>query len=289
MPVFGVQGDPRLAYQGGGRKSLGGPDSSRRRGGGGEGLLGAAASIGDRWRKDSGGSGGRTRGDASSGASRSTRLPPRIDANGTATKRKMTFPYQDQKYRIYSLPPGGKDPSQRCKLTGICDGDHSCGPDGLGCVTAAKERQDRVREAARWSWAGYRRDTSCSVTSVCHHAGMDMGLNPDVQPFEIAERSEWRILPLHACVHTRSCFHPLPSVSCTLRSACRKFAWGHDEVNPSAQTPRDWFRLGLTIVDSIDTLLILKLDEEYAEARQWVANHLDMEVGSVSVRRAKPS
>jgi hypothetical protein len=68
--------------------------------------------------------------------------------------------------------------------------------------------------------------------------------------------------------------------------ACRKYAWGHDEVNPKAHVARDWFQLGLTIVDSLDTLLITQLDDEYQEARQWVANHLDMEQYHVSVRTA---
>ena len=43
--------------------------------------------------------------------------------------------------------------------------------------------------------------------------------------------------------------------------------------------------MGLTVIDSLDTLLILGLDEEFAEARHWVANHLDFEqMNPVSVR-----
>jgi hypothetical protein len=55
---------------------------------------------------------------------------------------------------LYSLPQ--HDNSQRCQHTGICDGDYSCGPDGLGCVTSAKQRQEHVRKAISWSWEGYR-------------------------------------------------------------------------------------------------------------------------------------
>jgi hypothetical protein len=55
---------------------------------------------------------------------------------------------------VYSLPP--HDNSQRCQNTGICDGDYTCGPDGLGCVTLAKQRQEHVRKAISWSWEGYR-------------------------------------------------------------------------------------------------------------------------------------
>ncbi len=68
--------------------------------------------------------------------------------------RRMSFPFPDEKYRIYSIPT--EDRSKRCMLTGICDGNYTCGPDLLGCVTDAGERQARIREAARWSWVGYR-------------------------------------------------------------------------------------------------------------------------------------
>jgi hypothetical protein len=80
-------------------------------------------------------------------------------------KRAMKFPFTDDKYRIYKLPEN--DTSERCRLTGICDGDHTCGPDKLGCVTSGKDRQARVREAARWSWAGYRCGESRPRPSQC--------------------------------------------------------------------------------------------------------------------------
>ena len=63
-------------------------------------------------------------------------------------------PHRDLKYRLHKLPEN--DTSPRCRLVGICDGDHSCGPDGLGCVVSSKERQRHIREAARWTWKGYR-------------------------------------------------------------------------------------------------------------------------------------
>ena len=83
-------------------------------------------------------------------------------------KRDMKFPFTDGKYRIYKLPEN--DTSERCRLTGICDGDHTCGPDNLGCVTSGKDRQARVREAARWSWAGYRcvEIAGQDCRNVCH-------------------------------------------------------------------------------------------------------------------------
>lgn len=40
------------------------------------------------------------------------------------------------------------------------------------------------------------------------------------------------------------------------------------------------FGLGLTIVDSLDTLLLAGLTHEYKQARDWVADHLEFRDGS---------
>ena len=81
-----------------------------------------------------------------------------------AGNQSMSFRFTDAKYQLYTLPE--VDTSLRCSLTGICDGNFSCGPDRLGCVTNAKERQEKIREAAKWSWAGYR--CVCTGMSCCH-------------------------------------------------------------------------------------------------------------------------
>ena len=47
-----------------------------------------------------------------------------------------------------------------------------------------------------------------------------------------------------------------------------------------SKSPHAWFNLGLTIVDSLDTLLIAGLMDEYHQARHWVANHLVFSDGS---------
>ena len=71
--------------------------------------------------------------------------------------------------------------------------------------------------------------------------------------------------------------------------AYRSYAWGFDELLTNSKTPSDWFGLGLTIVDGIDTLYIMNMTEglphwhcpirlivvlsiaEYHDARQWIA------------------
>lgn len=41
----------------------------------------------------------------------------------------------------------------------------------------------------------------------------------------------------------------------------KKYAWGHDEFHPISKTHSEWFGVGLTIVDSIDTIVIMGLKE----------------------------
>ncbi|KAM3968788.1 alpha-Mannosidase class I b [Aphomia sociella] len=56
--------------------------------------------------------------------------------------------------------------------------------------------------------------------------------------------------------------------------AYKTHAWGHDNLKPLSGMPFDWFSLGLTIVDGLDTAYIMGLSEEFEEGRQWVKNEL---------------
>uniref|UniRef100_A0A8C6QB22 alpha-1,2-Mannosidase n=2 Tax=Nannospalax galili TaxID=1026970 RepID=A0A8C6QB22_NANGA len=57
----------------------------------------------------------------------------------------------------------------------------------------------------------------------------------------------------------------------------RKFAWGHDELKPVSKTFNEWFGLGLTLIDALDTMWILGLKQEFEEARKWVSENLHFE------------
>ena len=48
-------------------------------------------------------------------------------------------------------------------------------------------------------------------------------------------------------------------------------AWGRDELHPVSKSAEDWFGLGLTLVDGLDTMWLMGLREEFAEARAWIA------------------
>lgn len=41
----------------------------------------------------------------------------------------------------------------------------------------------------------------------------------------------------------------------------KAFAWGHDELKPISKTHGEWFGLGLTLIDALDTMWILGLKE----------------------------
>ncbi|XP_061554613.1 endoplasmic reticulum mannosyl-oligosaccharide 1,2-alpha-mannosidase isoform X1 [Phycodurus eques] len=54
----------------------------------------------------------------------------------------------------------------------------------------------------------------------------------------------------------------------------KDYAWGHDELKPISKSYSEWFGLGLTLIDSLDTMWIMDLKEEFAEAKQWIEKEL---------------
>ncbi|KAI8606411.1 class I alpha-mannosidase [Dissophora ornata] len=57
----------------------------------------------------------------------------------------------------------------------------------------------------------------------------------------------------------------------------RKHAWGHDEVRPVTGGFQDRFNgWGATMIDSLDTLVIMGFNKEFDEALDWVKNSFDM-------------
>ncbi|XP_029921167.1 endoplasmic reticulum mannosyl-oligosaccharide 1,2-alpha-mannosidase isoform X2 [Myripristis murdjan] len=69
----------------------------------------------------------------------------------------------------------------------------------------------------------------------------------------------------------------LEAVRDTFRHAWKGYkehAWGHDELKPVSKSYGEWFGLGLTLVDSLDTMYILGLKEEFEEAKNWVETQL---------------
>ncbi|KAM9415759.1 mannosyl-oligosaccharide 1,2-alpha-mannosidase IA-like isoform 1-T1 [Salvelinus alpinus] len=61
------------------------------------------------------------------------------------------------------------------------------------------------------------------------------------------------------------------------------YAWGENELRPLSRNGNDGRTFGglrgASIVDSLDTLYIMGLGEEYQEAKEWVENNLNLNVG----------
>ncbi|KAK6627690.1 hypothetical protein RUM44_010169 [Polyplax serrata] len=70
----------------------------------------------------------------------------------------------------------------------------------------------------------------------------------------------------------------------------KTFAWGHDMLKPLSKSYHDWFSLGLTLVDALDTMIIMNLEENFLEARDWVnqtlvfSNKKDVNLFEVTIR-----
>jgi mannosyl-oligosaccharide alpha-1,2-mannosidase len=61
-----------------------------------------------------------------------------------------------------------------------------------------------------------------------------------------------------------------------------KYAWGKNELKPVSKQDHSGSvfgsaNMGATIVDSLDTLLIMGLKDEYKLGRDWVANNFTLE------------
>lgn len=65
----------------------------------------------------------------------------------------------------------------------------------------------------------------------------------------------------------------------------RRYAWGRDELKPLSNNGVDnWGGMGVTLVDSLDTLWLMGMEDEYNEAKEWIANDLSFDhAGTVSV------
>src|SRR6266404_8693222 len=59
----------------------------------------------------------------------------------------------------------------------------------------------------------------------------------------------------------------------------KTYAWQHDELKPLSKTFRDWHSssLYMTPVDALDTMVLMGLDKEAAEARELIAQHLSFD------------
>ena len=57
-----------------------------------------------------------------------------------------------------------------------------------------------------------------------------------------------------------------------------KYAWGTDELRPVTKKGHDWLGMGATVIDSLDTLWIMGMKDEFNKARDWVRDDFNFRV-----------
>ncbi len=62
-------------------------------------------------------------------------------------------------------------------------------------------------------------------------------------------------------------------------SGYKKYAWGHDDLKPLSKTYHDWYPepLLMTPVDSLDTMILMDLDDEAASTKQYIIDNLSFD------------
>eukprot|EP00761_Pharyngomonas_kirbyi_P012292 gb/GECH01012319.1/.p1 GENE.gb/GECH01012319.1/~~gb/GECH01012319.1/.p1 ORF type:complete len:627 (+),score=170.18 gb/GECH01012319.1/:1-1881(+) len=63
--------------------------------------------------------------------------------------------------------------------------------------------------------------------------------------------------------------------------AYESYAFGGDDLKPISKRPKNWVSegMGLTLIDALDTMIIMDLTDRYTRARDWVAHQLDFNKG----------
>lgn len=60
----------------------------------------------------------------------------------------------------------------------------------------------------------------------------------------------------------------------------KKYAWGHDDLDPVSKKPRDWYPptvVYMTPIDALDTMLVMGLKNEAAEAQKVILDNLSFD------------
>ena len=62
----------------------------------------------------------------------------------------------------------------------------------------------------------------------------------------------------------------------------KKFAWGHDQVNPIAGTYNEFFvdghPIGLSMIEALDTLYVMELDDELDASVKWIDANVNFDI-----------
>jgi hypothetical protein len=173
------------------------------------------------------------------------RAPPLPAAVERTTVPLVSDP---QRYRVNSvLDP---DTSPRCAQAGICEDGRARGGGGGAAAAQQPAGQTRGGEGAGGGAGG--------KGGGCGPLGLACVVSQEERRERVKGAMRWSW------------------------DSYRAKAWGHDELALKGASPFiDWMGggVGLTIVDSLDTLLLMGMEQEYAAARAWVVSSLSFDNG----------
>uniref|UniRef100_A0A4W5PEX2 alpha-1,2-Mannosidase n=1 Tax=Hucho hucho TaxID=62062 RepID=A0A4W5PEX2_9TELE len=128
------------------------------------------------------------------------------------------------------------------------------------------EEEEREKPLVRWRGAMIEADEATEPPPSAHEK--DAAVPPvPVNPEDTAPLAPVSVNPVDRLEMVREAFRHA-------WKGYKEFAWGHDELKPVSKSYGEWFGLGLTLIDALDTMWILGLKEEFEEARKWVETEL---------------
>ncbi|KAL0965378.1 hypothetical protein UPYG_G00280530 [Umbra pygmaea] len=129
-----------------------------------------------------------------------------------------------------------------------------------------EEVKDRKKPLISWRGAMIEADQATEAPSSAHEKDATV-LPVSVNPEDAAPLAPVSVKSVDRLEAVREAFRHA-------WKGYKQFAWGHDELKPVSKSYAEWFGLGLTLVDALDTMWILGLTEEFKEARNWVETEL---------------
>lgn len=60
-------------------------------------------------------------------------------------------------------------------------------------------------------------------------------------------------------------------------NAYKQYAWGCDDVHPLSRRGSNGYHMGLTLIDALDTIILMELEDEYKACRAWIVDNITPE------------
>ncbi|XP_072227720.1 endoplasmic reticulum mannosyl-oligosaccharide 1,2-alpha-mannosidase [Leuresthes tenuis] len=188
-------------------------------------------------------------------------LEPAVGPDAIAEPRAPNFP------NLVKPPIKRKPPSRRGPPSLQKDGNVSdiIGGEKQAQVVEDEEEKDKEKKTVSWRGAIIEADQATEPPP----SAIEKEDAAEAAPAKPAA-----VVPLEVSTGTTDRLEAVRDAFRHAWKGYKDYAWGHDELKPISKSFGEWFGLGLTLIDSLDTMWILGLKEEFAEARGWVEKEL---------------